>query len=277
MTAAARILAALAALAVLPLAAARAADSDLHAEGARVYARYCVGCHGEHGDGKGSAAPMLIVKPRDFTKGVFKFGSTPSGSLPTNEDLYRIITRGIYRTSMPDWSLLTERERVAVIEYIKGFSSEWQKRGSGVPVSIPPPPATLGSPESIARGREVYQNLGCRACHGEHGRGDGPSALTLEPDVWGNKQKPFDFTSGRLKSGPNPQDVYRTFMVGVGGTAMPAFGDVFTNPDGETFKEGDAWHLVSYVLSLRAPTGAPANAVAMHTTPADAAAATEKP
>jgi cytochrome c oxidase cbb3-type subunit 2 len=107
--------------------------------------------------------------------------------------------------------------------------------------------------------------LGCRACHGESGRGDGPSAQTLAPDAWGNPQKPFDFTSGRLKSGPTPQDVYRTFMVGVGGTAMPAFGDVFANPDGETFRAGDAWHLVSYILSLRVPahpTGAPEVAAA---------------
>jgi cytochrome c oxidase cbb3-type subunit 2 len=256
MMALARMLALVAALgvpAILLGASAWAAGTPQYEEGARIYAHYCQGCHGEKGDGRGRAAPMLIVKPRDFTKGVFKFGSTPSGTLPTTEDLYRIITRGIYRTSMPDWSLLTERERLAVIEYVKGFSPEWQKRGSGQPIFIPTPPATLGSPESIARGREVYENLGCRACHGATGHGDGPSSLTLEPDVWGNKQKPFDFTSGRLKSGPNPQDVYRTFMVGVGGTAMPAFGDVFNNPDGETFKEGDAWHLVSFIVSLRAP------------------------
>jgi mono/diheme cytochrome c family protein len=270
-------LALVAALAALPLVDAGAAGNDMREEGAKIYARYCEGCHGANGDGHGPAAPMLIVKPRDFTKGVFKFGSTPTGTLPTNEDLYRIITRGVYRTSMPEWSLLTERERMAVVEYIKGFSPEWAKRGSGQPIFIPAPPATLGSAESVARGREVYQNLGCRACHGEHGRGDGPSALTLEPDVWGNKQKPFDFTSGRLKSGPNPQDVYRTFMVGVGGTAMPAFGDVFNAPDGETFKEGDAWHLVSYVLSLRAPVAATAQAVATEEAVASATVTTEKP
>lgn len=237
----------------LALTPARVRGDDLLAEGARVYGRYCAGCHGDAGDGNGPAADMLIVKPRDFTKGVFKFGSVPSGQLPTDEDLYRIITRGVYRTSMPEWSLLSERERVAVVAYIKSFSPEWKKRGPGAPVFIPQPPATLGSDESVARGRELYGMLGCRACHGDSGRGDGPSALTLAPDIWGNPQKPFDFTSGRLKSGPTPQDVYRTFMVGVGGTAMPAFGDVFANPDGETFRAGDAWHLVSYILSLRAP------------------------
>jgi cytochrome c oxidase cbb3-type subunit 2 len=249
-----RSLVATLALVALSHGTARGDGADeLHAEGAKVYGRYCAGCHGVAGDGKGPAADMLTVKPRDFTKGVFKFGSVPSGQLPTDEDLYRIITRGVYRTSMPEWSLLTERERMAVIAYLKGFSPEWAKHGSGESVFIPKPPATLGTPESVARGKELYDMLGCRACHGVSGRGDGPSAKTLDPDVWGNPQKPFDFTSGRLKSGPAPQDVYRTFMVGVGGTAMPAFGDVFQNPDGETFRKGDAWHLVSYILSLRAP------------------------
>lgn len=225
----------------------------LKAEGAQVYARFCVGCHGERGDGKGPAAEMLIVKPRDFTQGIFKFRSTPSGALPTDEDLYKIISRGVYRTSMPDWALLTERERLAVIEYIKGFYPEWSERGAGTPIFVPQPPASLGSSESVARGHELYAMLECTACHGESGRGDGPSAKTLEPDIWGNPQKPFDFTKGRLKSGPTPQDIYRTFMTGVGGTAMPSFADIFGEPDGENIREGDAWHLVSFILSLRAP------------------------
>ncbi len=232
----------------------------LKAEGETIYARYCVGCHGLTGDGKGAAAEMLIVKPRDFTKGIFKFRSTPSGTLPTDEDLYKIISRGVYRTSMPDWSLLSERERLAVIEYIKGFYPEWKARGAGTPIYIPKPPAPLGAPESVARGKELYAMLECTACHGDGGRGDGPSAKTLAPDLWGNPQKPFDFTKGRLKSGPTPQDVYRTFMTGVSGTAMPSFADIFEPPDGENIRAGDAWNLVSYILSLRVPAGAAASA-----------------
>ncbi len=226
----------------------------LVAQGKQVYDRYCVGCHGEKGDGKGPAARLLIIKPRDFTKGVFKFRSTPSGTLPTDEDLYKIISRGVYRTSMPDWGLVPERERLAVIQYIKTFYPEWKVQAPGKPIFIPEPPETLGAPESVARGKELYKLLECNACHGESGRGDGPSAATLDPDAWGNKQKPFDFTQGRLKSGPSPKDIYRTFMTGVGGTAMPSYADIFGEPDGENIKDGDAWNLVSYVLSLRTPT-----------------------
>lgn len=221
------------------------------AEGRQVYERYCIGCHGDVGDGNGVAAPMLIVKPRDFTKGVFKFRSTPTGTLPTDEDLYKIITRGVYRTSMPDWALLSERERLAVVQYVKTFYPRWEEQGAGTPIHVPPPPKDLGSPAAVSRGRELYSMLECGGCHGDSGRGDGPSAGTLAPDLWGHPQKPFDFTKGQLKSGPTPQDVYRTFMTGVGGTAMPSFADIFDEPDGENILPGDAWNLVSYILSLR--------------------------
>jgi cytochrome c oxidase cbb3-type subunit 2 len=240
-------------LALLAASSAAAGPPDaLLAEGAEVYARYCVGCHGEAGDGRGPAADMLLVKPRDFTKGIFKFRSTPSGSLPTDEDLYRVITRGVYRTSMPEWSLLGERERLAVVEYVKRFYPEWAARGAGTPVPIPRAPAWVGAPESVARGRELYQLLECSACHGERGRGDGPSAGTMAPDAWGNPQKPFDFTKGRLKSGPTREDIYRTFMTGLNGTAMPSYYEIFAEPDGESIRGGDAWNLVSYIESLRA-------------------------
>ena len=230
--------------------------SMLEREGAQVYGRYCIGCHGDAGDGRGAAADMLITKPRDFTKGIFKFRSTPSGTLPTDQDLFKIITRGVYRTSMPEWSLLTERERWAVIAYVKGFFPEWTARGPGAPIFVPQPPPSVGSPESVARGRELYQLLECSACHGTSGHGDGPSAATMEPDVWGNPQHPFDFTKGRLKSGAGPEDIYRTFMTGLNGTAMPSYYDIFAEPDGDSIRAGDAWNLVSYIVSLRQAPGA---------------------
>lgn len=226
-------------------------DDALVSEGRQLYERYCMGCHGIAGDGQGAAAPMLLTKPRDFRKGTFKFRSTAAGTLPTDDDLYRTITRGVNRTSMPEWSLLPERSRRALVAYVKTFVPDWAERGPGPIVPIPVRPATLSSPEAIARGKVVYGLLECSTCHGAEGRGDGPSAKTLEPDTWGNPQHPFNFTSGRLKSGGDPEDVYRTFMTGLNGTAMPSFEDIFAQPDGESIKDGDAWALVSYVLSLR--------------------------
>jgi cytochrome c oxidase cbb3-type subunit I/II len=227
---------------------------QLH-HGKVLYTTYCTGCHGEAGDGKGPAASMLIIKPRDFTSGLYKFRSTPNGQLPTDADLMRTLTKGVNRTSMPEWSLLPERERMALVQYVKSFYPGFKDNPPPHPIYVPAPPATLGSPESIARGRQLYEMLECGRCHGPKGLGDGPSAATLAPDSWGNPQKPFNFTKGALKSGAAPEDVYRTFMTGLNGTAMPSYADVFDEPDGENIKPGDAWNLVSYVLSLRANDG----------------------
>jgi len=245
-------------LASLTAALVSIAPAAESAEPSVLYDRYCSGCHGAAGNGAGAAADMLIVKPRDFTKGVFKFRTTPAGSLPTDADLYRTITRGINRTSMPGWSLLPERERWALVGVVKSFYPEWEKRGAGTPVDLPPPPDDLMADQRVGRGRAVYELLECGTCHGETGKGDGPSAAKLAADTWGNPQKPFNFTKGALKSGGAPDDVYRTFMTGLNGTAMPSYHDILSEPDGEYVFEGDAWALVAYVLSLRSSGTSPA-------------------
>jgi cytochrome c oxidase cbb3-type subunit 2 len=229
--------------------AARAAEPTGRA--GEIYDRYCAGCHGAQGDGQGPAAPMLIVKPRDFTRGVYKFRSTPAGALPTDDDLFQTITNGINRTSMPEWSLLPERERWALVEVVKSFYDGWDVDAGADPIVVPSAPADLTAPATVARGQTVYELLECGTCHGAVGRGDGPSAHSLEADAWGNPQKPFNFTKGALKSGGAPQDVYRTFMTGLNGTAMPSYYDILAEPDGEYILDGDAWALVAYVLSLR--------------------------
>ena len=229
------------------------ADEPAPTDGQEAYATYCAGCHGVNGDGRGPAADMLITKPRDFTKGVFKFRSTPAGTLPTDADVYRTITRGVNRTSMPGWWLIPEQERWALVSTVKAFYPEWAAQGAGAAIFVPEPPPDLESAAYVARGRVVYEALECGTCHGDGGRGDGPSAGQLEPDTWGNPQKPFNFTKGELKSGGAPSDVYRTFMTGLNGTAMPSYYDIFAAPDGEFIQEGDAWNLVAYVLSLREP------------------------
>jgi cytochrome c oxidase cbb3-type subunit 2 len=220
--------------------------------GKRSYEQYCSGCHGVNGDSKGSASELLITKPRDFTKGVYKFKITPSGSLPINEDLYRTISNGVARTSMPAWPLIPENERRALVEYIKTFSDRWQSQGPGNPITIPEPPEFLGTVESITKGKTIYQNMQCGKCHGEKGRGDGLAAETLTDD-FGDLIKPFDFTLGVLKGGPTVKDIYRTFTTGLDGTPMPAYGDIL--------KEEDRWHLVSYVLYLMNKTSVTENEI----------------
>src|ERR1700691_2540717 len=95
------------------------------------YRRYCVGCHGELGDGNGENAPWVDPKPRDFTLGIFKCRSTPTGTLPTDQDLYDPIGRGLDRSNMPIWNTLTKQERVDLVAWVKHFSPRFQKEKPG--------------------------------------------------------------------------------------------------------------------------------------------------
>src|SRR5439155_17092311 len=65
--------------------------------GQSVYERRCIGCHGAKGDGNGPSAVFLNPRPRDFTRGIFKFRSTPDkDTLPTDVDLYLTVTDGLW-------------------------------------------------------------------------------------------------------------------------------------------------------------------------------------
>ena len=87
--------------------------------GKEVYERRCIGCHGVKGDGNGPAATFLYKqRPRNFTQGVFKFRLT-EGSLPTDGDMLRTISRGVRGTAMPPWYDLPLNDRLSVIQYIK--------------------------------------------------------------------------------------------------------------------------------------------------------------
>ncbi len=63
--------------------------------GAPIYKRFCIGCHGELGDGEGENAQWIDPKPRNFTIAIFRCRSTPTGTLPTDSDLYDTIGRGM--------------------------------------------------------------------------------------------------------------------------------------------------------------------------------------
>ncbi len=243
---AARIDPAAVAAAAALLAAPLAAQVDLGTEEQRaagkvVYDRYCGQCHGDEGDGNGYATPRVKPKPRDFTSGKYKFRTTPNGMLPTDDDLRRAIEIGLPYTSMPGWPNLTSTEIDNVIYYIKSFSPDFENPDRyGEPLDIPRP--LESTEESIARGRVVYEEQGCAACHGEVGRGDGTSAPTLVND----KNEPIkaaDLTQRwTYRGGATKEDIYRTFSTGLNGTPMPSYAD--------SLEVEDRQHLVNYVYSL---------------------------
>ncbi len=203
--------------------------------GKLVYDKYCVGCHGEQGDGKGPAAARLITQPRDFRSGIYKFRSTDSSSLPLESDLHRTITHGLSRVSMPAFPLLPEHDKIALIQYIKHFYARWESEaGARKIVPVPKAPEDLDDAQRILRGRVVYVAMQCGKCHGTDGQGTG-ATQTDYIDAWGHEQKPFNFTRGKLKGGDDPEDIYRTFHTGLR-SIMPAYNIVtLASTNVETF------------------------------------------
>ncbi len=209
-------------------------------KGKGVYERYCVGCHGVKGDGRGIYAEGLNPKPRDFTKGVYKWTSGPSGSIPSDFDLMMTISEGVHGASMPAWRSIRESDRRSVVEYIKAFSPRFKKETPPRETFIYPPPG--GTPDEIDKGKAVYEKIGCMACHGPKGRADGLSAGTLTDD-WGDAILPANFSKGVFKTGKEEWKIYRSIANGLGGTPMPSFSD--------QLKPVEIWELVYFIQSLR--------------------------
>ena len=212
-----------------------------HAKNAQYdYRRYCVGCHGDRGDGMGENFPWVDPKPRDFQLGIFKCRSTPTGTLPTDQDLSDTIGRGLDRSNMPPWNIFTEQQKADLVAWVKHFSPRFATEKPGTPIQIPSEPEVTA--DRIKAGREVFARVQCWKCHGVTGEANGPSASTLQDDL-GRPIAAFNFTEGsRPKCGSSDQDLYRIFMTGLDGTPMPSFAD--------NIKPDEAWDLVFYLRTL---------------------------
>ena len=215
--------------------------------GRLIYARACVWCHGAEGKGDGPAGWFIgrysAPRPRDFTTGSYKFRSTSSGDLPTDQDLFRTVSRGI-PGYMPSFNSLTEEERWQVIAYIKSFNPAFkEKRSPAIPMPAPPPsPSDTG----IEHGRTIYGQFGCQVCHGDNGLGDGPESRAGHlRDTQDLRIAATNLTDrSAMKNGAGPQDMYRSIMTGLDGTPMPSYADQFAE------RESEVWDLVWYLLSL---------------------------
>jgi len=207
-----------------------------------IYEKWCIPCHGVTGRGNGPAAPTLVPKPRNFFDGVFKIRTTPSGELPTDDDIVKIIEKGMPGSSMPAWKgLITTRKVQQTAAYIKTLMEDWLQEEE------PPEPVSWGKPlpittESISKGKELYSTMKCWECHGKGAKGDGPSAVGLKDD-WGFPIKVADLTQQwNFRGGHTVTDIFRTFTTGLNGTPMPAYFDVLS--------EEDRWHLANFIKSL---------------------------
>ncbi|MCA9070867.1 MAG: c-type cytochrome [Planctomycetaceae bacterium] len=266
-------------------------ETDHLKQGQEVYEFYCQQCHGVTGDGNGPAAAAMRPRPRDYRKGIFKFTSTPYGYKPRRDDLKRTLRNGVPGTSMPAFDRLPEGDIDAVVDYVLALThrgefereltaqasdleeyqedivndalelidSDWNKAEASIVYPLTPQPQFTA--ENVQRGKDAFTQaepvgVGCMKCHGADGRG-----LTQEKigkDIWGHPTKAADITSGMLRGGSEPLDIYRRIHSGINGTPMPNFSN--------SLKERPEllWDLVAYVMYLsnvrrngEIPTAAP--------------------
>ena len=125
-----------------PVAAQQHAGSYTQADierGALLYGAHCSPCHGPEGD---------TIANVDLRRGQFRLGST-------DEDLARIITRGVPGTAMPS-NKFADADLFALIAYIRSMR-EFGARA-----------VTLGNPST---GLNLFEAKGCPACHRVNGKG----------------------------------------------------------------------------------------------------------
>jgi len=99
-------------------------------------------------------------------------------------------------------------------------------RATGIEEEIAPP-----QPPSPERGGAIFQE-NCASCHGSRGDGQGPDSARLDP-------KPANFTDSAFMRGETPNDFFHVITLGKRGSAMPAWGDVFSLQE--------RWDVISYV------------------------------
>jgi len=83
--------------------------------GADIFKKQCVACHGKNGEGDGPAAVALNPRPSDLTDEAVM-------ERLTDDDLRKVIAQGV--GSMPGFeSILEPDELEAVLEYVRSLSS----------------------------------------------------------------------------------------------------------------------------------------------------------
>jgi len=213
----------------------------LGADDRALYRRHCAVCHGDAGRGDGPASGLLTPRPRDLTTGRYKLRSTPTGTLPTVDDVARAIRVGLPGTSMAGYDgLLSPVEIEGLARYVLALAPPGVRRGSPLALGEPTP----AGPEAVGRGRALYARAGCGDCHGGDGRASG---WRPEREGPGGPPPPTDLREPwTFRGGSDAASVARRVLTGFDGSPMPGYAGVLTPTE--------AWDLAHYVETLaRAP------------------------
>lgn len=235
---------------------------ELFQRGEALYQKQCSVCHGPQGRGDGKAEYLLYPKPRDFVNDKFRLIST-TNQKATDDDIFEVVERGMAGSSMPPWKHLNEKDRWALVYYVrylsevedyiksgdlteemvrKGLPWEWLNKivnknndPSNV-IKIPEEPGV--TQEALNRGRELFV-ASCAGCHGMQAKGDSQQNMV---DSKGLPTRPRDLTAGVFKGDSSSEELYFRMVAGMPGSPMPSYDGVFT--------QEQIWDLIHYVQSL---------------------------
>jgi mono/diheme cytochrome c family protein len=272
----------------LKLAGGRVVAPEVLNDGHDAYMLYCYACHGEKGDGRGPSAPGMRPPPRDFTTGAFKFGGVQVPTLPHDEELADLIKRGLAGTPMLPWDI-SDRERNAIVQYLKTFSPRWKEEPPGDRV-LPDSRDPWEGKEDDARaiGKQLYHFVnevkpgttqpsapmaGCNKCHPSYVTAAELATMAKEIPAgpaepresmhWPTPTSsedfrldgrptlilPTDFLFHPIKNGTTVPALFRTIAAGINGAAMPTWKG--------GLKDADIWALAHYVKGLADIRGTP--------------------
>jgi mono/diheme cytochrome c family protein len=224
-----------------------------------LFAKQCVVCHGETGDGSGKFAYLMNPRPRNLKLGKLKL-STTQNQIPSDDDLLRTISRGMPGSAMPPWGHLPLADLRALVAYVRKINTDGIKTAleSGIKDGTykaeeletvlaertQPGPPIVVPPEPVAddlrwfNGRRVYLEA-CASCHGQDGH---PLVEAIKFDDEGYPDPPRSFVNGIFKGGMDGPGLYCRILKGMRGTPMPA-------SEGN-YSADEIWDLIHYVQSL---------------------------
>jgi mono/diheme cytochrome c family protein len=159
------------------------------ANGATLYNRECLPCHGIRGMGDGPQSAQLSVPVAALGLSDFALQNSPA-------DWYKIVSEGDMEHFMPSFTDLTDRERWDVVAYAMSLST---------------------SEDMVNEGSQLYQE-NCSECHGLSGKGTGPSAANLPTP-------PRDITDQAYMAQVSSNGLFQVISAGIS-PHMPGFADL---------------------------------------------------
>ena len=182
--------------------------------GRSLYARNCMVCHGERGQGA-NAASIGPAPPRDFT-------TLQARVELTRERMIRSVTQGRADTAMAAFAgRLPAQDIEAVVDYVRASHMLPATGAFASSASSLTLPFQNGLSGNADKGVKIF-TANCTACHGVKGDGNGPRAYFINP-------RPRNFIDPAFGSSFNRPAIFNAVSEGRQGTEMPAWSKVLDN------------------------------------------------